>query len=471
MQKSDKESDFCEHQIKALWNEHQIKALAQHLVQYTEYKETRERIHADIQERREVCFQMLHRYMRRLNYPGAAGFAHENPEKFQEIFQSEFIFAYSLYYPSRDPHRLVGKQLHDYFGGEAPPAQYVNYRWVGEEASDDEAGAPCEESRREYSSAVKETAKTHQSLSKRMEEMEETLSKKFEETLSSRMGELTKQIDRLLLGATAVPAVSHKRNEPAGCGVSPRVLPVRIAETENIETQPARLDISPGDPVGAENLEPLTSTPMSAGPPAGTPPAALSPLKSNLSSEAKLSEIQASENREAESLEIEAVAVPVAENREAESPEIEAVAVTVAENRASANIAPPLQQRVLCDWLRKIEPMEVPIAFPYKESKKVVPPALAQNQLSSSMSTVPPPPTTGPHPLPLIMTNSRMRFPSLSILRSAPVHDQGHGRVSDTMQKDMHATNNYKYDGIAPAGESLAVASAAVDVGDASYQC
>ena len=464
MQKSDEEIQ-CEHQIKEL---------AEHLVRFSEYKETRENIRADFEEGRGVCFQMLHRHMRRLNYLGAAGFAHKNPKTFQEIFEGEFLFNYRLYHPSQDPYRLVGNQLDDSVrGGDTPLDQCVNDLSGGEEASDDEAGAPCEEFQRGYSAAVKEMKKNHQSLSKRMGEMEKT----FGETLSSRMKELTKQIDHLCVSATAVPVVSRERNELAACGVSPRVVSVRIAETQKMKTEPARLDISPGDPFGAPLhnelqgatlpdaelqkildgvLKPQAAAPMTAAPPSGTPPPPRSPLITSCPSEGKLPEIQASENRETESPE-----------------EIEAVAVPVAEDRASANIAPPLQQCLVDDWLRKIGPMEVPIAYPYTELKELVPAALAQNQLSASVSTIPPPPppTTGLHPLPLLMKNSFMNYPDVAMLCGALGHDQGYARVNGTLKKDLDATDEFLIDQTAPAGESPAVASAATDVGDASYHC
>ena len=451
--------------------EYQIKAFAEHLVRFPEYEETREKILAGFEEGRGVCFQLLHRLMRRLNYLGAAGFAHKNPEKFQEIFEGEFLFNYRVYHPSQDPRRLVGNQLDDSVrGGDTPLDQCVNGLSGGEEASDDEAGAPSEEFRRGYLSAVKEIEKNHEKLSKRVEGMEA----KLEQTISSKMRELTEQIEHLRVSATAVPAVSHDRNDLVGCGVAPRVVPVRSAKTGKMKTEPARLGISPGDSFGAplrnegaklpdaefqkildEVLKPLAAAPMSAGPPVGTPPAALSSLKHTLSSEAKLSEIQVSENREAESPEIEAVAV----------------AVPVAENPASANTTPPLQQGLVGDWPSKVQPMDVPMAYPYTELKKLVLPALAQNQLSSSMATVPPPPTTGLHALPLLMKNSFINYPVVAMLRGARGHDQGYARVNGTFQKDLDATDEFLIDQTAPAGESPAGASASTDVGDAGYRC
>jgi hypothetical protein len=431
--------------------EYQIKAFAEHLVRFPEYEETREKILAGFEEGRGVCFQLLHRLMRRLGYKGAAGFAHKNPEKFQEIFEGEFLFNYRAYHPSQDPRWLVGNQLDDSVrGGDTPLDQCVNGLSGGEEASDDEAGAPSEEFRRGYLSAAKEIEKHHEKLSKRVEGMEA----KLEQTISSKMRELTEQIEHLRVSATAVPAVSHDRNELAACGVAPRVLSVRAAETGKMQTEPARLGIPPGDSFGAPLrnegakmsdpnlqvmlegvLKPLAAAPMSAGPPAGTPLTAPSSLKSILSSEDKLSKIQASENREAESPEIQAIHIPVG------------------------------------DWPSKTGPMDLPTAHPITQLKKLVLPALAQNQLSSSMATIPPPPTTGLHALPLFTNNPFMNYSVVAMLRGARGHDQGYARVNGTFQKDLDATDKFLIDQTAPTGESPAGASASTDVGDAGYRC
>ena len=430
LQKSDEEIQ-CEYQIKAL---------AEHLVRFSDYEETCEKILAGFEEGRGVCFQLLHRLMRRLGYKGAAGFAHKNPKKFQEIFEGEFLFNYRGYHPSQDPRRLVGNQLDDSVrGGDTPLDQCVNGLSGGEEASDDQAGAPCEECRRGYLSAVKEIEKHHEKLSKRVEGMQT----KLEQTISSKMRELTEQIEHLRVSATAVPAVSHDRNELAACGVAPRVLSVRSAKTGKMKTEPARLGISPGDSFGAPLrnegakmsdpnlqvmlegvLKPLAAAPMSAGPPADTPLTAPSSLKRTLSSEDKLSE-----------------------------PEIQAVAVPVG------------------DWPSKTGPMDLPIAQPITQLKKLVLPALAQNQLSSSMQTVPPPPTTGLHALPLFTNNPFMNYSVVAMLRGGLGHDQGYARVNGTFQKDLDATDKFLIDQTAPAGESPAGASASTDVGDKSYHC